>query len=216
MIKGSQNSELKRIARIFLQRFDTSFPDTADVSDHKRLTNAIQSSLWSIAQAQLREISNIKKANSFFRSDNESAILDPSTLLDTELGLNMLLEPDICSNHDSELLDSNDYNYHHDNIDYSIFDQNLTQTLDYPDIWPMDCQSFKDYSDGDEVTSEPSLFEYISDSDPTTTIDSIFSSCEITQFSQFENELPHSSSDMLLCEEDRNPDESGFELLCEF
>lgn len=215
MIKGSQSLELKRIARILLQRFDTSFPDTADVSDHKRLTNAIQSSLWSIAQAQLRDIRNKKKVTSFFRSDNESAILDPSILLDTGLGINMLLEPDICSNHDSELLDSNlefNYNYHHDDIDYSIFDQNIAQNFDYTEILPMDWLD----SDGDEVLSEPSVFEYISDSDPTTTIDSIFSSCENTQFSQFEDELPRSSSDMLLCEEDRNSNENGFELLCEF
>jgi hypothetical protein len=193
MVQGSQNPELRHMAGNLLQSVGDSVPNiTASLPGQRKLSHAIQSSLWCIAQTQLRGIKNPMKASSFF---DVSESTSPSATVDA--GLNMLLEHYTYSN--DELLESNTYN---DLSQSTIYSQ---EAADWSVDWiGEDCNDINDVA---------SFFEYVSDWDPTVA-DSLFSPCENLQSPQ----SPSSSSGMLLPDEDDDVqvDKDGFDLLFDF
>lgn len=102
----------------------------------------------------------------------------------------MLTEPESCPS--QELLDSNSYHSINESIYYS------QEANEYLENW-MD-------EDCIETGSQTSVFEYITDSSPTTMDTSILSSCENSQ-------SPRSSSDMLFRDGEEEGDKDEFDLL---
>ncbi|KAJ5231594.1 uncharacterized protein N7469_006182 [Penicillium citrinum] len=198
MVEGSHNLELNTMAEIFLQssRFKNSesvasSAASTSASNSEGLRYSIQSSLWRNAQAQLRKIKHPKKGVSFFDNGEPETF---KTKADVEL--NMLLESETDADH--ELLDCDSY---------------LTinpSTYDFPeaDHWPFDWMD----EDSGEEHSDQSVFECISVSDPTTSMESLFSSYSTA------SSYSAGISDMLICEEDVESFslKDGSDLLCEF
>lgn len=189
MMEGSQNPELKRMAGNLLQSTGDYVPNsTASIHSQRRLNHAIQSSLWCIAQKQLRGIKSTTQTTSVFDVSGSR-----SPIANIDMGFNMLLEPDTYSS--DELLDS-------------AIDNDLSQSTYYSGetaIWPDDWM----YEDYDDTNDAASYFEYISDSDPTM-VDYLFSQDELEN-SRYQS----STSGMLLSDEDDVPkdEDDVFDLL---
>lgn len=197
MVDGSQTLGLKTMAESLIQSSGLNDSESAastaantPISNSDGLQHSIQLSLWRIAQTQLRKMKNPKKSESFF--DNAESET-PQT--GTEIGLNMLLESETYSN--DELLDCN-----------SCLAMNpSTYKCPEDDEWPFDWMS----EDSDEENSERSVFEHISVSDPTTSMESLFTSYSNASWCSSE------MSDMLICEDTESVSlKDGSDLLCEF
>lgn len=198
MVEGSHNLELQAMAEIFLQssRFNNSesvvsTAASTPASNSEGLQHSIESSLWCNAQAQLRKMKHPKKEVSFFNNGESETF---KTKADVEL--KMLLESEADSDH--ELLGCDSYLA----INHSTYD------IPEADDWPFD---WMDEGSGEEH-SDQSVFECISVSDPTTSMESLFSS-----YSTASSYSP-GISDMLLREEDVESFslKDGSDLLCEF
>lgn len=197
LVDGSQSLGLKTMAESLIQSSGLNDSESAastaantPISNSGRLQHSIQLSLWRIAQTQLRKLKYPKKSESFF--DNAESET-PQT--GTEIGLNMLLESETYSN--DEVLDCNSY----------LAMNPSTYKCPEDDEWPFDWMS----EDSDEENSERSVFEHISVSDPTTSMESLFTSYSNASWCSSE------MSDMLICEDTESVSlKDGSDLLCEF